>query len=281
MIIVMTVLLQLHGFFLIWCVNERRKQQAIILQLLMNRKKALKRFQMVKKRKLNKKRSCWFKLGRTDLWWQNLVTGVTPEEFWKKNFRLDKTSFLKLVSLLHPHISPNPRSPNRRALPADKKVATALYYLKDCGSLNMTANTFGIAINTTSAVISEVCSAIVNYVGPNYLHLPKAEMELREKVSEFEAKFGMIQAFGCIDGTHIPIVCPIEHSHDYYCYKQYYSLNVQVVCDYRGYFMDVECMWPGSVHDAKVFANSSINNLIRDSELPRTFQTIGENNIKI
>ena len=69
----------------------------------------------------------------------------------------------------------------------------------------------------------------------------------------------MSQAFGCINGTHIPILCPIQHSQDYFSYKQYYSLNVQAVCDYKGNFMDVKCMWPGSVHDAKVFANSSIN----------------------
>ena len=49
-----------------------------------------------------------------------------------------------------------------------------------------------------------------------------------EKVSEFEAKFGMIQV-GCIDGTHIPIKYPLENSQDCFCYKQYYSLNLLVV----------------------------------------------------
>ena len=104
---------------------------------------------------------------------------------------------------------------------------------------------------------------------------------MRQKVPEFEAKLGMVQTFGCIDGTHIPIVAPSENSHDFYCYKQYYSLNVQGVCDYKGYFMDVECMWPGCVHDAKVFANSCINHLIRNDKLPKIYQTIGKNNIKI
>ena len=39
MISIMTVLLQLHWILLIWCVNEKRKQQAIIIQLLINREK--------------------------------------------------------------------------------------------------------------------------------------------------------------------------------------------------------------------------------------------------
>ena len=155
------------------------------------------------------------------MWWQNFVSGVTPDEFWKNNFRLDRHSFLELLNVIGPHISPDLTTPNKRALHADKKLAITLYFLKDTGSLNMTANTFGIQINTTSAVVFEVCVAIVEYLGPLYLHLPKTEHEMRQKVSEFEAKFGMVQAFGCIDGTHISIVAPRENSHDFYCYKQY------------------------------------------------------------
>ena len=53
------------------------------------------------------------------------------------------------------------------------------------------------------------------YVGPKYLHIPKTNQEMKKKISEFEKKFGMIQAFGYIDGTHIAAAWPSEHSHDY------------------------------------------------------------------
>ena len=112
---------------------------------------------------------------------------------------------------LEPYISPSLLSPNHRVLNADKKLALTLYYLKDTGSLIMTANNIGVAINTTSPVIYEVCLAICQNLGPQYICLPKTREGMREKVSEFEAKFGMIQAFGCIDGTHIPIKCPLEN----------------------------------------------------------------------
>ena len=42
------------------------------------------------------------------------------------------------------------------------------------------------------------------------------------KISEFEAKSGMTQAFGCIDGTYIPLKVPTVNSQDYYNYKQFY-----------------------------------------------------------
>ena len=114
----------------------------------------------------------------------------------------------------------------------------------------MTASLFGIHQSTASKHINLVCDAISSKLGPKYLHLPRDQDEMREKVSEFEMRFGMSQAFGCIDGTHIPIQRAIQNSQDYFCYKQFFSLNVQAICDSKGFFMDVECKWPGSVDDA-------------------------------
>ena len=79
------------------------------------------------------------------------------------------------------------------------------------------------------------------------------------KVAEFEANFGIVQAFVSINGTHIPIMVPSTNSQDCYNYKSFDSFNVQAVCDYRGLFVDVQCRWLGSVHDAKMFANSGIS----------------------
>ena len=97
-----------------------------------------------------------------------------------------------------------------------KKVGICLYYLKDTGSLSMTANTFAVHTSTASKVIREVCSAITHKLGPQYVKLPQTKDEMVEKAAEFLSKYGMHQAFGCIDGTHVPILRPFEHSQDYF-----------------------------------------------------------------
>ena len=142
------------------------------------------------------------------------------------------------------------------------------------GSHWMTGNTFGIHQSTVSKVIVQVCNAISRNIGPDYIHLPRTEDEMKTKVAEFETKFGMVQAFGCVDGTHIPIRRPYVDSQDYFNYKQYFSLNVQAVCDSQGIFMDVDCRWPGCVHDAKVFANSNVHNKLKSGNLPPTFNNL-------
>ena len=187
----------------------------------------------------------------------------------------------ELVSDLRLYISQNPNLPKRRALCNNEKVAITLYYLKNCGALNMATNSFEIATNIASPLINEAFKAIGMYVGPKYLYLSPQNQEMMDKIAEFETKFGMTQAFGCIDGTYILIVWSCEHSLDYFCYKQFHSLIVQAVCDYKGAYMDNECTWLGSVHDAKGFESSSFRKSLRNSNLPAIFQTISNSEVKI
>ena len=52
------------------------------------------------KKRPRKKKRFWIKPGRTDLWWRNMEEGRCLEEDWKKNFRMRKAEFLKLVDKL-------------------------------------------------------------------------------------------------------------------------------------------------------------------------------------
>ena len=145
----------------------------------------------------------------------------------------------------------------------------------------MTTNAFEIHVSTASRTINLVFEAISSKLELKYLKLPKNQDEMRKKISEFEVQFGMPQAFGCIDGTHIPILRPSENSQDYFCYKMFFSLNVQAVCDAKGLFLDVDCRWPGSVHDAKVFANSSLNKKLQNGNIPITYQLLVPGHTKV
>ena len=99
-------------------------------------------------------------------------------------------------------------------------MSIVLYFLKDTGSLWMTANTFGVHKCTVSKVLVEVCTSITDHLASNYIKLPST---IDEKVSEFELKYGMAQAFGCIHGTHIPIKTPTKDSNDFFNYKHLFN----------------------------------------------------------
>ena len=117
MITAFSILLQLHGILLISLMNQKREQQTILNEILGDRHRTIRKIKMAKRKNLNeKKRTCWYKAGQTDLWWEYFVSGVTPKEFWKKNFRLEEASSFDLVSHLRPYISRNPNSPKEHSV---------------------------------------------------------------------------------------------------------------------------------------------------------------------
>ena len=69
---------------------------------------------------------------------------------------------------------------------------------------------------------------------------------------------GFPQCVGVVDGTRIPIVPPVLFPADYYNWKGWHSIIMQGAVNHLGHFIDIYVGWPGRVHDARVFVNSSL-----------------------
>ena len=115
---------------------------------------------------------------------------------------------------------------------------------------------FGLGCSTVGTIVIETCQAICDNLLPRYVKIPKGE-KLRESIQGFETRWGFPQVGGAIDGSHIPIIKPQDCPSDYFNRKNFYSVIIQGVVDFRGRFIDMYMGWPGKCHDARVFVNSS------------------------
>ena len=172
----------------------------------LKRKIVPKKTKYIKGRNLNRKKIfvvCFVE--RTDTWWWKMLGPDVIDKCWRKNLTINMEGVFELAGLLEPIIWPKWNSPNYTT---ETKLAITLYYLKDPGSLWMTASTFGAHQSTVSKTASKVWKAINEILSPKFLHPPGTIEEMRETVSKFEVRFGTPQAFGCINGTDVPLKRP-------------------------------------------------------------------------
>lgn len=273
-VLMLSAVFQMYGVLLLYIIQQQQQIAAAQDMVMLDTMRSIRILKQIKKRIIRRRRRRWINPGRTDRWWQNLWSGKLLESEWRLNLRMNREHFMELVEMVRPNLEIKCGNFRADALSVEKKVAMTLYYLKDQGLYRMTCNNFGVSLPCLSKTVKAVCSCINEVVGPQYLKLPKSLDEMKELISKFESRFGFPQAFGCLDGTHIPIRQPTENSQDYFCYKMKRSLNVQALCDYRGIFLDVEINWPGSVHDARVYANSNLNRMFTEKQLPMVYRAI-------
>lgn len=83
-----------------------------------------------------------------------------------------------------------------------------------------------------------------------------------EAERNFKAICGFPGVIGAIDGCHIGIKAPHVAPEKYLNRKQFFSMILQAVANSDLCFTHVTCSYPGSVHDARVFNNSEVNNIM-------------------
>ena len=159
------------------------------------------------------------------------TANVTVASEWKENFRMSRSTFMELCEGLRPLLT-RKSTRMRGPISVETQMALTLYYLSDEGRYRKVANAFGISRSSVFITVRRVCTAISEYLGPIYVHLPTCEREVLELVSQFHVYHGFSQCMGAVDGTHMPIKEPTENASDYINRKGYTSINVQATCDY-------------------------------------------------
>ena len=98
----------------------------------------------------------------------------------------------------------------------------------------------------------------MNVLLPNYINVPQNQHEVQEKIEGFKSRAGFPQVVAAVDGCHVPVIGPRQSPDDYVNRKGFHSLILQGLVDCNYLFLDICVGWPGKVHDARVFKNSSL-----------------------
>lgn len=181
----------------------------------------------------------------------------SDEEF-RKRFRLTKNSVIYLYSLIGKDLEPKVTRIGFTLSALDKILITLRYYASACFQL-VAADFYGVAESTICRIIPIVSEKIAA-LSPRFISMPTTNDELEQKKQEFYRIASMPSVIGAIDGTLVKIqeVGGAQNKTNFFCRKQFYAINVQIISDANGVIQDIVARWPGSNHDQTVFVNSNI-----------------------
>lgn len=128
-------------------------------------------------------------------------------------------------------------------------------------------DTFAVHKSTACSIVHRVTAAIAG-LRDKYVSFPNNVRDRRNVMNQFYSVAGLPGVIGAIDCTHVPIQSPGgDQAEIFRNRKGYFSINVQLISDQRGYVMDVVARWPGSVHDSTILDNSRIRAILETSPL--------------
>ena len=223
------------------------------------------------------RRTLWVR-PRSRVFFSEVVLNWDDAE-WKRNFRISRATFRFLCRTLRQALRRS--EVVRKPLTVEERMAITLWRLGTNIEYRTIAHLYGVGLSTVCVVVHQVCHAIVRTLSRRYIRLPTGE-DAQVIVDGFLSKWGFPQCMGAVDGSHIPIIAPHTDPLDYYNRKGFHSVVLQAVVDHEYKFLNIFVGWPGSCHDARIFANSEI--FVKGEEgslLPNTTQRISRVDVPV
>nr|XP_058960243.1 putative nuclease HARBI1 [Pocillopora verrucosa] len=184
------------------------------------------------------------------------------DEAFRLRFRLRKDSVSDLVKILAKDLEHQTRrglllTPMQQVLIALRFYATGTFQ-------RVIGDLFGVSVFAACRVIHKVSRAIAKQKR-QFLSIPGNLADVKRKFYDVGNFPGVI---GAIDCTHVRVICPNkENAMAFVNRKQFYSINVQAVCDSDAFITNIVARWPGSTHNSRIFENSNIAEKLRDGVL--------------
>ncbi|CAN7983390.1 unnamed protein product [Ixodes hexagonus] len=185
-------------------------------------------------------------------------------EYYRDYLRMPPRTFDTLLELLGPRICKQDTR-FRKAIPADHRLALAVRFLAAGETVRSSSFNFMSGRSTACHVVSEVCQAIWNILGPIYVVCPSTEGEWLRVARDFEERWNMPHCVGAIDGKHVNIECPAKSGSLDRNYKNSFSKSLLAVSDANYRFLYVEVGHNGSEADGGVFRRSNLQRKIEEN----------------
>lgn len=122
-----------------------------------------------------------------------------------------------------------------------------------------------ISQSSMSRFIDRITDIVATDLSPKFIRFPQTPIEIQETKTRFEEKYGLPGVLGVIDGTHVAVAA-LKHDieHAFVNRKGFHSINVQVACDDRLLFTNINARFPGATHDSYIFLGSELHGFLRD-----------------
>ncbi|XP_063912663.1 putative nuclease HARBI1 [Zophobas morio] len=136
--------------------------------------------------------------------------------------------------------------------------------ISDPGFQTGVAEDIGVSQPAVSYTIKCVAQKIMNKAHI-WIRFPQDNEAIQEEKQRWLRRYNFPTAIGAISCTLIRIkkIHVYRHGNEYICRKQFPALNVQATCNAEEYFTSVSAEWPGSVHDSRIWRNSSVCRVFR------------------